>query len=593
MDARDLLLLAVNMGESFTLYVGQPQHASEGDMASTPAPPQFHVLPALRDQYEENCRRPFEARLTEILREAKARIATTNPTVLAATLYGHWTFGINVLGFRGDWLTGEYNLTLPGQYDVYVNRLQPLLADSDILVRHAEQIYERIFNYVFNDPSMSLSGSFLTDRLRNVGPGLFQIFLQLYNSEVDRDEDFIQIRLHIGQPSKILMKALFFSTFPVVTALSEVNDGSIYYWNLLTWGIVNFFGVMSIVLFVLNLGFLLNDGWKWMHKKAKEEGAVGVSAKVSRGALPPKRKTSVDLITLFWWGSLSLIYMWKLFPFALTDCSLPDIQSLFIGFQAMFNIFCYARWFRITESLKHTIETVNRMDKEMRRQTLRIDSIVKLAVKKEGAYACFENTYANPCTPASPLYHSSSCATTIVKSFPEPPGLIGVSVSVYPDEQWKAVIIMTGCKDQVDAPNVPVRLLHTAVNRIIFCAGSSKQCFTLDNEAYTFAEAGVRSVEEKESEIRRLATYILNLNTKNFVCPEEWIQNDELSLYASVSEDIYRRGGLTTGEHGSWDILCSHRALHGPGPALVRHVKQELEDNMRDVLGYVGWTNVC
>ena len=75
------------------------------------------------------------------------------------------------------------------------------------------------------------------------------------------------------------------------------------------------------------------------------------------------------------------------------------------------------------------------------------------------------------------------------------------------------------------------------------------------------------------------------------MCPEEWIQNEELSLYASVSEDIYRRGGFTVGEHGSWDILCSHRALHSPGPALVRHVKQELEDNMRDFLGYVGWTN--
>ena len=337
----------------------------------------------------------------------------------------------------------------------------------------------------------------------------------------------------------------------------------------------------------------LNDWWGWLQKKAKEEGAIRVSPGVARPALPSKRKTSADLITLLWWGCLSFIYLWKLLPFAVTDCLLPDIRSLFMGFLVMVNIFCCVRWFRITESLKHTIETVSRMDKEMRRQTLRIDSIVKLAVKKEGAYACFEDTYANPCSPASPLYHSSSCATTIVKSFPEPPGLIGVSVSVYPDEQWKEVIIKTGCKDQVDAPNVPVRLLHTAVNRIIFCAGSSKQCFTLDNEAYTFAKAGVRSVEEKESEIRRLATYTLNLNTKNFVCPEEWIQNEELSLYASVSEDIYRRGGFTTGEHGSWDTLCSHRALHGPGRVLVRHVKQELEDNMRDVLGYVGWTNVC
>ena len=398
------------------------------------------------------------------------------------------------------------------------------------------------------------------------------------------------------------MKALFLSAFPVATALSEVNDGSVYYWNLLTWGVVNFFGVMSVVLFVLNLGFLLNDWWKWMHKKAKEEGAVGVSAKVSRPALPPKRKTSVDLITLFWWGSLSFIYMWKLLPFALTDCSLPDIRSLFMGFLVMINIFCCARWFRITESLKHTIGTVSLIDKEMRRQTLRIDDIVKLAVKKEGAYACLDNAYANPCVDITynscrGIGHISraprSCTTTIVKSFPEPPGLIGVSVSVYPDKQWKAVIIMTGRKDQSDAANVPVRLLHTAVKRIIFCAGSSKQCFTLNNEAYTFAEAGVRSVEEKESEIRRLATYILNLNTKNFVCPEEWIQNDELSLYASVSEDVYRRGGLTTGEHGSWDTLCSHRALHGPGPALVRHVKQELEDNMREVLGYVSWANVC
>ena len=61
----------------------------------------------------------------------------------------------------------------------------------------------------------------------------------------------------------------------------------------------------------------------------------------------------------------------------------------------------------------------------------------------------------------------------------------------------------------------------------------------------------VRTAKEKESEIRRLASYVLNLNTKNFTCPEDWIHSEELSLYASVSEDVYRRGGFTGGDHGS------------------------------------------
>ena len=139
----------------------------------------------------------------------------------------------------------------------------------------------------------------------------------------------------------------------------------------------------------------------------------------------------------------------------------------------------------------------------------------------------------------------------LVRCLPERPELIEVSVSIYFNEPWKVVIFKAGYKNHIDALNIPIRLLHTSVNKVSFDTGSSKQGFTLDNEAYTFAKATVRSAEEKESEIRRLASYVLNLNTKNFACPEDWIQSEELSLYASVSEDIYRRGGFTNGEHGS------------------------------------------
>ena len=82
-------------------------------------------------------------------------------------------------------------------------------------------------------------------------------------------------------------------------------------------------------------------------------------------------------------------------------------------------------------------------------------------------------------------------------------------------------------------------------------------------------------------------SYVLNLNTKDFTCPEDWIQSDELSLYASVSEDVYRRGGFSGDDHGSWNALCCHCALHRR--ALVRHVKQALEDDMHGVLGYASW----
>ena len=214
-----------------------------------------------------------------------------------------------------------------------------------------------------------------------------------------------------------------------------------------------------------------------------------------------------------------------------------------------------------------------------------------MAVKKEGAGdEGYEDS--KPDVSPSPPFYSSSCATTVAECFPEHKDIV-VTVSTYvkngATEPWKAVIFRADHKNNIDVFNMPEKLLRTSVKNVSFDTGASKQDFTLDNDSYTFAKAMVRTAKEKESEIRRLASYVLNLNTKNFTCPEDWIQSEELSLYASVSEDVYRRGGFTGGEHGSWNTLCSHRALRGPGPALVRHVKQELENDMHGALGYIGW----
>ena len=144
----------------------------------------------------------------------------------------------------------------------------------------------------------------------------------------------------------------------------------------------------------------MNDCCGWLQKKVKKEGATEVSSDAARLALlHNKRKTSADLITLAWWGCLSSIYLWNLFPgttasYPWSTYMIPDIWPFFMGSLVLSNIFCGVL-------MKYIAGVVDRMDGEIQRQTLRVDGIVKLAVKKEGVYG--EDGVSKSCTPLSPF----------------------------------------------------------------------------------------------------------------------------------------------------------------------------------------------
>ena len=85
---------------------------------------------------------------------------------------------------------------------------------------------------------------------------------------------------------------------------------------------------------------------EWLQKKAKKEGATEASSDAARLALPrkPRRETDTLLLFLLWWGCLSSIYLWSLFPGTTTSYPwsiymVPDIWPFFMGSLILSNVF--------------------------------------------------------------------------------------------------------------------------------------------------------------------------------------------------------------------------------------------------------------
>ena len=130
-----------------------------------------------------------------------------------------------MLSFRMN-STDGYDSSLPTEYDSYVRTLKTFLNDTHVVIRQSIEIYGKLFDCITR-ARVSLTPSFLSEVFKDLGSGLFHVFLNLYDRAVDTDTNFVQLRLHVGQPSKALRTFLFLGATTSATALEGSGNGEL------------------------------------------------------------------------------------------------------------------------------------------------------------------------------------------------------------------------------------------------------------------------------------------------------------------------------------------------------------------------------